>query len=97
MSGMRHPTISAWQRQEDGSYAAELHGWSLHVQWHPESEEGRGYSWLAEREDERQKSSAIYEEIEVAMGEAEALVSPDPAEAGEAEETAPAGHHQAHH
>jgi hypothetical protein len=91
---MRHPTISAWQRQEDGSYAAELHGWSLRVTWHPESAEGRGFSWVAERDDERQKSDAIYEEIEVAMGAAEAQVSPDAAApAPESEEAAPAGHH----
>jgi len=93
MSGMRHPTISAWQRQEDGSYAAELAGWSLRVVWHPESKEGRGFSWIAERDGERHKSEALHEEIEVAMGEAEAMVSPDPAPAGEAEEAAPAAHH----
>ena len=93
MSGMRHPTISAWQRQEDGGYQAEIHGWSLRVVWHPESRQGRGFSWVAEREGERLKSEEIYEEIEVAMGAAEALVSPDPAPAEDAEAGAPAGHH----
>ncbi len=96
MSDMRHPTISAWQRHEDGQYHAEIGGWSLRVVWHPESRQGRGFSWVAEREDERLKSEEIYEEIEVAMGAAEAMVSPDPAlseKAEEAEAEAHAGHH----
>jgi hypothetical protein len=48
MSGMRHATISAWKREEDGSYAAELNGWALHVRWHPESATSpRGFTWDA--------------------------------------------------
>jgi hypothetical protein len=84
MSGMRHPTISAWLRQEDGGYAAEINGWLLRVVWHPEpsvtSEAQspgpipRGFSWVAERAGERQRSQEIFEELEVAMGAAEALL-----------------------
>ncbi len=96
MSGMRHPTISAWQRQEDGSYAAEINGWSLRVAWHAESREGRGFSWVAQRDRERWGSEEIYEEIEVAMGAAEARVTPDPVEA-EAEVAADAGAGGGHH
>jgi hypothetical protein len=95
MSGMRHPTISAWQRQEDGGYAAELDGWSLRVAWHAESKDGRGFSWVVERDGERLRSEEIYEEIEVAMGAAEARI-----DAGEGVEDPPApeadvgaGHH----
>ena len=96
MSGMRHATISAWQRHEDGSYAAELHGWSLHVAWHPEASGHRGFSWRAEHGDQRLASTEIHEEIEVAMAEAEAQIDPGPETAPEpAAEGAssPAHHH----
>jgi hypothetical protein len=70
---MRHPTLSAWQRREDGSYAAEIQGWTLEVRWHPESAHAhRGFTWKAEREGNKLSSDEIHEEIEVAMGEAEA-------------------------
>ena len=94
MSGMRHATISAWQRHEDGSYAAELHGWTLHVVWHPEEAGPRGFSWRAEQGDQKLISTEIHEEIEIAMAEAEAQVepAPDPTPAPAAEG---AGH--AHH
>ena len=72
MSGMRHATISAWQRHEDGSYAAEIEGWALRVKWHPESAEAhRGFSWQAEHEGQKLVSQEISEEIEVAMAHAE--------------------------
>ena len=95
MSGMRHATISAWQRHEDGSYAAELHGWSLHVAWHPEESGQRGFSWRAEQGGQKLVSTEIHEEIEVAMAEAEAQTTPDPDPAPEpAAETASGhGHH----
>lgn len=52
MSAMRHATISAWKREEDGSYAAELHGWALHVRWHAESATTpRGFTWEAHAAD----------------------------------------------
>jgi hypothetical protein len=80
---MRHPTISAWQRQEDGSYAAEIDGWSLRVAWHPEGAEGhggeRGFTWTAERDGDKLSSDELFEEIEVAMGQAEERTAPDPA------------------
>jgi len=97
MSGMRHPTISAWQRQEDGSYAAEINDWSLRVTWHPELDGGRGFTWAAERDGEKVTSEEIFEEIEVAMGAAEERVSPDPDEApagaDDAEDAGGAGGH----
>jgi hypothetical protein len=96
MSGMRHPTISAWQRHEDGNYTAELHGWTLHVKWHPEPVAGsgrrRGFSWSAEQGSKKLVSDEVCEEIEVAMGHAEAQVAPEPTEAPA--ETTPA--HDAH-
>ena len=84
MSGMRHATISAWQRHEDGSYAAEINGWALRVKWHPEESGRRGFSWEAERGEERLRSEDVHEEIEIAMAEAEAHTEP-------AEEAAAAG------
>jgi hypothetical protein len=101
MSGMRHPTISAWQRHEDGNYSAEIQGWALRVKWHPEPIGGpaegrrRGFSWSAEQGGKKLVSEEIFEEIEVAMGHAEAQVTPDPAEAPD-EAAAPhesGGHH----
>jgi hypothetical protein len=74
MSGMRHPTLSAWQRHEDGSYAAEINGWVLRVKWHPEERGQRGFSWEAAYGGEKFRSTEIHEEIEVAMAEAEAHV-----------------------
>jgi hypothetical protein len=99
MSGMRHATISAWQRHEDGSYAAEIEGWNLRVEWHPEGAEGyegqRGFTWSAERAGESLRGDEIFEEIEVAMAHAEERVAPDPTAAAEAAlETGDAhGHH----
>jgi len=81
---MRHATISAWQRHEDGSYAAELNGWTLRVRWRPEREghghahQRRGFLWEAERLGRRLVGDDIFEEIEVAMAHAEEAVAPDP-------------------
>lgn len=72
-----HPTISAWQREEDGSYAAELHGAKLRVVWQPDGAEGpHGFWFEVTREGgEPVKSSLSWEEIEVAMAEAERWAS----------------------
>jgi len=76
MSGMRHATISAWKREEDGSYAAELHGWALHVRWHAETAKSpRGFTWEARPEiGAKLASDELFEEIEVAMAQAEEQV-----------------------
>lgn len=98
MSGMRHPTISAWQRHEDGSYAADINGWSLRVRWRPESPGGaRGFTWAAEHGSDKLASDEIFEEIEVAMADAEEHVAPDPAiAADDTRATAPADRHGHH-
>ena len=81
MSGMRHATISAWQRHEDGSYAAEINGWALKVTWRPESAlkegERRGFLWEIEREGKKQAATDVCEEMEVAMAHAEAAIEAD--------------------
>jgi hypothetical protein len=76
MSGMRHATISAWQRHEDGSYAAEINGWNLKVSWRPEKgDERRGFLWEAERDGQgKRAAAAVCEEMEVAMAEAERAI-----------------------
>jgi hypothetical protein len=83
MSTMKHATIAAWQRHEDGRYAAELDGWALTVAWHPEGTLGlhgprRGFTWVAEQAGNKVESAEIFEEIEVAMAAAEARVVADP-------------------
>jgi hypothetical protein len=79
MSTIKHATVSAWQRQEDGSYAADINGWSLRVKWRPESPtERRGFHWFAQREGVKLHSHEIHEEIEVAMALAEEVAAPDP-------------------
>lgn len=78
MSVMKHATISAWQRQEDGSYAAEIDGWSMRVKWRPESrDERRGFYWIMERPGTKLAAREIHEEMEVAMAEAEQLAAPN--------------------
>ena len=71
-----HPTISLWQREEDGSYKAELSGFALSVTWRPEStERRRGFLWKAEGPEGRVlEASDVSEEIEIAMGIAEHAV-----------------------
>ncbi len=81
MSAHRHATISAWQRDHDGGYAAELHGWTLKVKWHPETPKTqRGFTWSASREGEKIGSKELHEEIELAMVAAEIATEPPPAE-----------------
>ncbi len=77
---LRHPTISAWSREEDGSYAAEIRGWKLHVRWVPERPgEQRGFRWEVEGPaGQKLESKELCEEIEVAMATAEEQVAPDP-------------------
>ena len=74
----RHPNISLWQREEDGSYKSDQDGWTLHVSWHPETkEEGkrRGFSWAAESsEGKKLEGEGVHEEIETAMSLAEDAV-----------------------
>jgi hypothetical protein len=69
----RHRTISAWHREEDGSYLAEIEGYKLHVKWKPESpDERRGFIWSLEGPDElKLESQGVVEELEQAMGDAE--------------------------
>jgi hypothetical protein len=94
MSAMRHATLSKWQRQEDGSYQAEINGWTLRVKWRPESPGvQRGFWWEAEQPGKKARSPEIHEEIEVAMAHAEEHAAPV-ADAHD-EKAAEAGH--AHH
>jgi hypothetical protein len=46
----KHATLGAWTRvHHDGSYKAEIDGWTLAVRWHPEGTASRrGFSWTAE-------------------------------------------------
>ena len=46
----KHATMGAWHRvHHDGSYKAEIDGWTLAVRWHPEGTgKKRGFSWTAE-------------------------------------------------
>jgi hypothetical protein len=73
MSHGKHATISAWHREEDGSYHAELHGHRLAVRWRPESDAGhRGFLWSAVTPSgQKIEASHVEEEMEVAMGHAE--------------------------
>ncbi|MGK4005785.1 hypothetical protein WMF31_24380 [Sorangium sp. So ce1036] len=77
---LKHPTISAWQRDHEGGYQAEIRGWTLRVRWIPERPgELRGFVWEAEGpEGKKITSSEVHEEIEVAMANAEECVAPDP-------------------
>lgn len=86
MSGMRHATISAWQREhEDPSYAAEIKGWNLRVRWRPEGAgERRGFLWEAERGSTKLKAADVAEEMEVAMAAAEKAIEEAGGEAAEA-------------
>jgi hypothetical protein len=102
MSGMRHPTISAWQRHEDGSYAAEVDGWNLRVEWRPEGTERhegrRGFTWAAERGGIEVVGEDLFEEMEVAMARAEEHAAPADAETEEpAADAAPAADAHGHH
>jgi hypothetical protein len=71
----RERTISLWQREEDGSYKAELEGFQLHVKWRPESSDSRrGFLWIAEGPATKLEADDVVEEIEQAMGNAEYAV-----------------------
>jgi hypothetical protein len=78
MSSIKHATVSAWQRDHDGTYTAEIHGFKLQVLWRPESpEEPRGFFWKAEAPDgTRIVARETHEEIEIAMAEAESVADP---------------------
>ncbi len=74
----RHPNIAAWQREEDGSYASEVEGWSLHVAWRPEGSDPelrRGFLWkVTSPEGDAVEATDVEEEIEMAMALAEDVV-----------------------
>lgn len=73
---VKHPNVSAWQRQHDGTYQAEKNGWELRVKWTPEAPgQHRGFSWVAELPTgQTLRDGEIHEEIEEAMAEAEEAV-----------------------
>ncbi len=78
---LKHPTVSAWQRDhEEGGYHAEIRGWTLRVRWIPERPgQQRGFVWEAVGPSGNKiTSSDLHEEIEVAMANAEECVAPDP-------------------
>lgn len=74
MSHLKHATVSAWQRDHEGKYTAEINGFTLTVAWQPESAtEPRGFAWTAEGPDgQKRRGEDLHEEIEIAMAEAEA-------------------------
>lgn len=98
MSMHQHATISAWQREEDGSYKADLEGWELIVSWRPESPGARrGFFWEAKKgEEHRVRSRDIHEEIELAMVAAEQYAKAWDAAATRRSEAAAAEHDHAH-
>lgn len=68
-----HAKVRLWQREEDGSYKAEIDGLTLHVAWRPESASARrGFTWKVHGPDTSIESDKIEEEIELAMASAEA-------------------------
>ena len=82
MSHLKHATVSAWQRDHDGAYAAEINGYSLKVTWQPESVGvSRGFFWEGTSPDGKKiGNKELHEEIELAMSEAEAATEHDGAE-----------------
>jgi hypothetical protein len=82
-----HARLDLWNRDEHGSYSAELNGWNLIVKWRPEStERRRGFWFEAKGPDGREASSEIFEEMELAMAHAEQRAGQDaaPTEAAKA-------------
>lgn len=82
-------TVSAWAREEEGGYHAEINGWKLAVEWHPEPPKGGdyGFSWHAEGPGgEKVKGEGLVEEPEMAMMLAEGAISAS-AKGGEGEES----------
>ncbi|MBI4699646.1 MAG: hypothetical protein HY744_00525 [Deltaproteobacteria bacterium] len=73
MSASRHATVSAWQRDEDGSYRADLHGSALRVKWSPAEAAGRGsFGWTLEPTGgEKVEDDERFEEPERCMAAAE--------------------------
>lgn len=73
MSKHEHATLSAWQREEDGSYKADIEGWELVVHWRPESAGApRGFFWEAKKgEGPKVRSRELHEEMELCMVAAE--------------------------
>jgi hypothetical protein len=78
MSILRHPTLTAWQRDEQGGYRAEINGWALRVTWRPAHDHHRrGFRWEASRPGgPTLHAEEVYEEIEVAMADAETVATP---------------------
>lgn len=78
MSQLKHPTVSAWQRDENGNYEAEINGYRLKVWWAPaQGHDPRGFRWEATGADGyRLFARHSHEEMEVAMAEAETVVDP---------------------
>lgn len=61
----KHATLTAWQREHEGSYKAEIDGWTLEVKWHPEGTgKRRGFSWTAEKDGDAKLAGAQDEPIE---------------------------------
>lgn len=77
----KHATLRAWQREEDGSYKAELHGCTLHVTWRPEQPgTQRGFLYRVEGPHGYiRESDDVVEEIDAAMVHAEELAKLAPA------------------
>lgn len=78
MSQLKHATVSAWQRDHEGTYTAEINGYTLRVVWQPaHGHEPRGFRWEAEAPDgSRLAPRETHEEIEIAMAEAESATEP---------------------
>jgi hypothetical protein len=70
-----HASVSIWQREHDGTYVAELNGYTLRLTWQPEEpDKRRGFRWQAEQEGKVvMKPEDLQEEAEVAMAHAEAF------------------------
>lgn len=74
MSLLKHATLSKWNRAEDGSYEAEIAGWTLKVAWRPQrGDEPRGFTWTAKKGDAKLSGRDVHEEIETAMVDAETV------------------------
>ena len=74
LMSVRHPNIAAWSRDpHDGSYSAELGGFSLRVRWAPNTREARGgFAWEMARGGEKpSRAHERFEELEAAMADAE--------------------------
>ena len=78
MSHLKHATVSAWQRDHEGTYAAEINGYKLEVTWQPDTDtQPRGFLWTAvSPEGKKTRGEELHEEIELAMAEAEAATEP---------------------